>query len=203
MNKKMTILYEVGKNLYINITNRCPCACVFCIRNNGEGAYGSDSLWLEREPSDDEIISELEKTDLSKYNEIVFCGFGEPLERLETVAKVGKHLKSISKTPVRLNTNGLSDLIHQRPTAKELEGAVDVVSVSLNAGSAEEYFKVTRPRFGIGSFDALIKFAEDCKRYIPKVVFTVVDVIPEEEIEKCREISRRTGIELRIRKYDS
>ncbi len=203
MNKKMTILYEVGKNLYINITNRCPCACVFCIRNNGEGAYGSDSLWLEREPSDDEIISELGKTDLSKYNEIVFCGFGEPLERLETVVKVGKYLKSVSKTPVRLNTNGLSDLIHQRPTAKELEGAVDIVSVSLNAGSAEEYFKVTRPRFGIGSFDALIKFAKDCKNYVPKVVFTVVDVIPEEEIEKCRGISRDTGIELKIRKYNS
>ena len=63
----MTILYTVGDKLYINLTNKCPCSCTFCIRQNGDGAYGSDSLWLDREPTVDEVLSELEKYDLTQF----------------------------------------------------------------------------------------------------------------------------------------
>ena len=83
MEKAMTITYEVGGNLYLNITNRCPCACTFCIRTLCDGAYGSDPLWLEHEPSQEEIFAALEQRDLSRYREVVFCGFGEPTERLD------------------------------------------------------------------------------------------------------------------------
>ena len=76
MKKAMTISYEVGDNLYLNLTNKCPCACTFCIRNSADGAYGSDPLWLEHEPDFDEIMSDIDKRDLSKYKEIVFCGYG-------------------------------------------------------------------------------------------------------------------------------
>lgn len=198
----MTILYPVGDKLYINLTNRCPCACVFCIRNNADGVYGSDSLWLETEPSEERILAEFDKFDLTKYTEFVFCGYGEPLERLDTVITVGKYLKSVSAKPVRVNTNGLSDLIHEKPTAHLLQGAVDVVSISLNAGTPAEYLRVTQSCFGARSFDAMLKFAADCKKNLPKVIFTVVDVISKDELAGCREISSRMGIELRVRKYE-
>lgn len=203
MIKAENFVYFVGKNIYINLTNRCPCACTFCIRQNGDGAYGSDSLWLSREPSADEVLSAIAEKDLTEVSEFVFCGYGEPMERAEDVSYIGKELKRLYGKSVRLNTNGLSDLIHGKETAHLLEGAVDVVSVSLNSGDEESYLKVTRPKFGKGSFEAMQKFAVDCKKYVPNVMFTVVDVIPEREIELSREISERLGITLRIRKYES
>lgn len=203
MIKAENFVYFVGKNIYINLTNRCPCACTFCIRQNGDGAYGSDSLWLAREPSADEVLSAIAEKDLTEVSEFVFCGYGEPMERAEDVSYIGKELKRLYGKSVRLNTNGLSDLIHGKETAYLLEGAVDVVSVSLNSGDEESYLKVTRPKFGKGSFEAMQKFAVECKKYVPQVMFTVVDVIPEREIELSREIAERLGITLRIRKYES
>ncbi len=203
MVKAENFIYCVGKNIYINLTNRCPCACTFCIRQNGDGAYGSGSLWLSREPSAEEVLKAIFEEDLSEVTEFVFCGYGEPMERAEDVSYIGKELKRLYNIPVRLNTNGLSDLIHGRETAYLLEGAVDIVSVSLNSGDEESYLKVTRPKFGKGSFEAMQKFASDCKKYVPNVMFTVVDVIPEGEIELAKEISEKLGITLRIRKYES
>ena len=127
MQKAMTIAYAVGKNLYLNITNRCPCACTFCIRTMCDGAYGSDPLWLDHEPSMEEIRAALDKEDLSHYQEVVFCGFGEPTERLETLCETAKLLKARGVKTIRINTNGLSDLIHGRKTAADLKGLVDIV----------------------------------------------------------------------------
>lgn len=200
--KGMNIVYKVGENLYINLTNRCPCRCTFCIRQNGDGVYGSDTLWLEREPSCDEVLSAVSAWDITKTDEFVFCGYGEPMERAEDVSFLGRQLKSLYPGhKVRINTNGLSDKIHGFPTAHMLEGAVDIVSISLNSGNKEDYLKVTRPRYE-DSFEAMLRFAEECKKYVPSVMFTVVDVISEKEIAQCREISQRMGIPLRIRKYD-
>lgn len=138
--KSLTFVYAVHDNLYINLTNRCPCRCTFCIRQNGDGAYGSNSLWLEREPTCEEVLDELERYDLSKAGEVVFCGYGEPMERAEDVSYIGKALKKRHPgVKIRLNTNGLGDKIHSVPTAPLLSGAVDVVSISLNSGSAEDY----------------------------------------------------------------
>ena len=196
------MLYTVGNKIYVNLTNRCPCACTFCIRQNGDGAYGSDSLWLEREPTVDEVIAEFGKYDLSKYTEVVFCGYGEPMERAEDVAFLGRYIKENLGLPVRLNTNGLGDKIHGKPTAKMLEGAVDIVSISLNQCDREKYNAVTRPKWKDG-FDAMISFAADCKKFVPKVMFTVVDVIPPEDISRCKALAMSLGIELRVRAYDS
>lgn len=200
--KGMTIVYEVYGNLYINLTNRCPCRCTFCIRQNADGAYGSDSLWLEREPECSEVLAEFEKYDMSRVEEIVFCGYGEPMERAEDVSFIGRELKKrYPDVKIRVNTNGLSDKIHGRPTAQLLEGAADIVSISLNSGNAEDYMKVTRPKWE-DSFEAMLRFAEDCKKYVPQVMFTVVDVISQRELEESRAVSERLGIPLRIRKYD-
>lgn len=201
--KGLTFVYNVHGNLYINLTNRCPCNCTFCIRHNGDSAYGSDSLWLEREPTNEEVLAEFDKYSPDEFDEIVFCGYGEPMERAEDVVFIGKELeKRYPHKIIRLNTNGLSDKIHGRPTAAMLEGAVDIVSISLNSGNEKDYNAVTRPKWE-DSFSALLSFAQDCKKYVPQVMFTVVDVISEREIEESKEISERLGIPLRIRKYDT
>ena len=201
--KSLTFVYAVHSNLYINLTNRCPCNCTFCIRHNGDGAYGSDSLWLEREPTCEEVLAEFEKYDMKNIGEIVFCGYGEPMERAEDVSYIGKELKKrYPDVEIRLNTNGLGDKINGRPTAKLLEGAVDIVSISLNSGNREDYNKVTRPKWE-DSFEAMLRFAEECKKYVPKVMFTVVDVISEREINESKAISEKMGIPLRIRAYDT
>lgn len=201
--KGLTFVYNVHGNLYINLTNRCPCNCTFCIRHNGDSAYGSDSLWLEREPTNEEVLAEFDKYSPDEFDEIVFCGYGEPMERAEDVVSIGKELKKrYPHKIIRLNTNGLSDKIHGRPTAAMLEGAVDIVSISLNSGNEKDYNAVTRPKWE-DSFSALLSFAQDCKKYVHQVMFTVVDVISEREIEESKEISERLGIPLRIRKYDT
>lgn len=202
MNKGLTFVYTVADKIYINLTNRCPCSCTFCIRQNGDGAYGSDSLWLEREPTADEVISALKKYDLSKYKEIVFCGYGEPMERAEDVALIGKYIKGDLGLPVRVNTNGLGDKINGRKTAQLLKGAADIVSISLNNYCAEKYNAVTRPKWE-DAFESLLEFASDCQKYVPKVMFTVVNVISPQDISRCKELAAEMGIELRVRSYDS
>ena len=204
MIKAMNISYEIGVKLYLNITNKCPCNCTFCNRHNGDGAYGSDPLWLEREPTVEEVEQALAACELSGKEEVVFCGYGEPTERLPELLEVAAWLKARSSIPIRINTNGLADLIWGEPTAPWLAGKIDCVSVSLNATNAEEYQKVCRPKFGIGSYDAMLKFTKECAQYVPHVVMTVVDqVTTPEEQEKARSICRAVGATLRIRPYEA
>ncbi|MGN0624274.1 MAG: TIGR04100 family radical SAM protein [Oscillospiraceae bacterium] len=204
MKKMMTISYEVGDGLYLNITNKCPCSCTFCIRNNGDGAYGSDPLWLEHQPDAEEVIENLKSRDLDSYKEIVFCGYGEPTCELEILKTVAAYIRSVTKTPIRVNTNGLSDLINKRSTAAEFEGIADTVSISLNASTSEEYNKVTRPSFkDADCFAEMLGFAGRVKEYVPNVMLTVVDIIGEEEIKRSQAIADSVGIKLRVRKYES
>ncbi|MBE6016828.1 MAG: TIGR04100 family radical SAM protein [Lachnospiraceae bacterium] len=199
-----TITYTVRTGLYLNITNRCPCACTFCIRNNGSCVYGSEPLWLDHEPSADEIRADLDRYDLDSFEEIVFCGYGEPTERLDTLLETAAYIRSKSKVPVRINTNGLSDLIHGERTAPRLAGLIDVVSVSLNATTPEEYLKLVRPKFGLPSFDAMLAFTRDCKEFVPSVRMTIVDTVTtQEEQERSRAICDELGVELKIRPYES
>lgn len=197
----MTILYPVGKQLYVNLTNRCPCNCTFCIRHNGDGAYGSDSLWLEHEPTFEEVKTAFSAYDLSQWTELVFCGYGEPTSALELLLQTAAYAKSQKGCPpVRLNTNGLADLIHGRSTAADFAGKFDVISISLNAGTEMEYMAVTRPKWK-NAFTAMQAFATSVKSYVPKVMFTVVDVIPKEEIAAAQAVADAVGIPLRVREY--
>lgn len=197
----MNITYVLDGALYLNITNKCPCACTFCIRKNGEGAYGSDCLWLEHQPSKEEVLAALAKEDLGSFKEIVFCGFGEPTCELEILKAAAKYIRENSNVKIRINTNGLGDLINGCDTASELKGLFDVVSISLNASCREEYNRVTNPKWKDKSFDAMIAFAKAAKEIFPKVMLTVVDVISPDEIEKCRKLCDNLGITLRVREY--
>lgn len=200
----MTITYPVKNGIYVNMTNRCPCACTFCLRHNGDSVYGSEPLWLEREPTVEEVCKSLDAWDLTRHSEVVFCGYGEPTERLPDLLEVAAYIKAKSDIKIRINTNGLADLIHGERTAPKLKGLIDTVSVSLNATNKEDYFKTVRPKFGIGSYDAMLAFTKDCVQFVPNVVMTVVDVVtsPEEQ-ERCRMICESLGAKLRVRPFES
>ncbi len=197
----MVLSYEIGDSLYLNITNRCDCACLFCVRKGRESVTDGESLWLEREPSAGEVVADLEKRELSRYREICFCGYGEPTESLDVLISVAKWIKrSAPKLPVRLNTNGLCDLSHGKAVAPLLGGLVDSVSISLNAPDSARYMEVTRPRFGEESFEAMLRFAESCKEFIPHVQLTVVDILAPGELERCEAIAEKMNIPLRVRR---
>lgn len=199
----MTITYPVKNGIYVNMTNRCPCACTFCLRQNADGVFGSGSLWLEREPTVRELCESVDSWDLGKYDEVVFCGYGEPTERLDDLLKVAAYVKSKSSIKTRLNTNGLADLIWNEKTAPKLKGLIDTVSVSLNTTNKEDYYKLVRPKFGVDSYDAMLRFTRDCTAYVPNVVMTVVDLVTsKEEQEICRKICESVGATLRIRPYE-
>ena len=199
----MTIVYSVGEGLYVNLTNRCPCACRFCIRTKGDGAYGSDSLWLEREPTVAEVCAAVD-ANVAGCRELVFCGFGEPTERLDVLLEVARHVRARHPhLPIRVNTNGLSDLIAGEPTASRFEGLVDRLSVSLNAATAEEYLDRCRPKFGIGSYAAMLRFAAEARKYVKDVVLSVVataELTPEKEAA-CRRVAASVGAPLRVRTF--
>lgn len=199
----MVILYEVHNNLYVNMTNKCPCACTFCLRQTRDEMNHSGSLWLEREPEVEEVIEAFGQFEMGKYGELVFCGFGEPTERLDDLLKVAAYAKEHFGIAVRVNTNGLSDLINDKDTAPMFEGLVDTISISLNTPDPEEYLKLTRSRFGIQSHAAMLRFAGNVSKYVPHVVLTTVETtITKEEEERCRKICENLGVTYRIRPWE-
>lgn len=197
----MTIFYNFGGNMYINITNGCPCKCVFCIRKNADSVCDNDSLWLEHEPDFEEIKAAFAKFDKNGVEEAVFCGYGEPTVRVEMLLETAKLIRENSDMKIRLNTNGLVRLIHKDFDISQFKGLIDSVSVSLNAPTAERYNEVTQPSFKENAFDEMLKFAADMKNLGIKTGFTVVDIISDEEIAECEKLAEKLGIPLRVRHY--
>lgn len=199
----MELLYKVHNNLYVNLTNKCPCACTFCLRQTMDRIGESDRLWLEREPEAEEVIAEFSKWDMSKFNEVVFCGFGEPTEALDKLLQVARFVKETYNKPIRINTNGLGDLIHGRDITEDLKGLIDTVSISLNTPNAARYHELVRSKFGDQSFDAMLTFAKNCVKVIPNVVLTTVDTtLTKEEEAQCRAICDEIGATYRIRPWE-
>ncbi len=196
----MTIAYTWGNGLYVNLTNRCTNRCDFCVREQGAGIYGSDSLWLEREPTKEEALEAILAKEPAKYKEIVFCGYGEPTCRLEDMLWIAKELKSRFDLPIRVNTNGQASLIHKKDTAPLFQGAIDTVSISLNAPNAREYQAICHSCFGEAAYAGLLDFASKVKHYVPHTVFSVVrGSMPEADLEACVALAKELGVEIRIR----
>lgn len=201
--KKEEILYKVHNNLYVNLTNRCPCACTFCLRQTMDKVGESDSLWLDHEPSYEEVVAAFHQRNMDEYDEVVFCGFGEPTEAFDLLVKVADFVKLEYGKRIRLNTNGLGNLVNKRDICPELKGRVDEISISLNTPDAEDYLKIVRPKFGIQSFQAMLDFAEEAAKYVPKVIFTTVDTtLTKEQEEQCAQICRERGVTYRIRPWE-
>lgn len=199
------IVYTFEGHAYLNITNACPCRCEFCIRKNGDSVGDADTLWFSgHSPSLDEIKAAIDAFDFSAVSdEIIFCGYGEPTCAYDNLIASAKYLRAkLPGCKLRINTNGLSDLINKKPTAKEICENIDIISVSLNAPTPEKYDALCHSTFGLDALPAVIKFAKECKAYGAKVKFTVVDVISDEDIEACRKIAEDAGIDYRVRVYE-
>lgn len=195
------IIYVYKNNVYLNITNKCPCACTFCIRSQTDAIGNAKNLWLNHNPSFDEVKKAIDGFDFDGFDEIIFCGYGEPTNSFEVLIKTSKYIKENIGIKTRLNTNGLGNLINKKDITKELCENIDAVSISLNCSNKEDYLKTVRPKFGIESYKAMLDFAKDCKKHTDNVMFSVVDVIGAEEIEKCQKIADELGIHLRVRKF--
>lgn len=207
MKKTQDIVYRSKGNLYVNITNKCTAHCLYCIKNTWKWNYRSYNLKLSSEPAVKAVLKAVEDHRKAEFNEIVFCGYGEPLVRLDALKEIAAVLKKKGYF-IRINTSGHANLIHGRNIVPELHGIVDAVSVSLNAETAEQYIILHRPRFGISTFKAIINFIKECKKYIPQVVMTVIDLpdnwkkgMPGININKCRSIADNLQVEFRVRPY--
>lgn len=204
MKKAMTILYKVYNNVYVNLTNRCSSACVFCLRHNHDSVVkDGDSLWLEREPSVEEIKAEFDRWDMSLYDEVVFCGYGEPTERIDVLLEAAAYVKQKYNKPVRINTNGQGNLINERDIIPDMEGIVDTISISLNTPNRDRYHELVKSQFGDRAFDAMLDFAREATKYVPNVVMSTVDTtITKEEEEECKKICDSIGVTYRIRPFE-
>lgn len=194
----MIITYEVKNNLYVNLTNKCSNACNFCVRNLKD-AFQND-LWLDREPSSEEVVEDIFSRDLSKYKQLVFCGFGEPLENIDIVMEVCKRVKEKSNISIRINTNGQANKIHNCDVTPRFQSIVDSISISLNARNAKEYDDICHSIFGEQAFNYILDFTKRCKKFVRDVQLSVVDCLPSEHIEECKKIADSLGVNLKIRK---
>ena len=194
------IAYTVGGGLYINMTNRCTCDCDFCLRNNINAVGNAESLWLDYEPSREEIRESVISHDLTRFSELVFCGFGEPMIRADDLLWVARQVKQIMPSlPIRINTNGHANMIEGYDITPKMAGIIDCLSVSLNRADATAYNKHVRPVFGVEAFGGVLDFAEKARCYVPKITLTVLDLLPPDEIADCRKIAERMGVDFRVR----
>ena len=193
------ILYTYKDSVYANITNKCNCRCTFCIRFVKDGVGDAETLWHRTNPSLEEVLDAIRDFDFSGYNELVFCGYGEPTCQLDILLEAAAYAKKEKGLKIRLNTNGQGSAENGRDIVPELAKVIDSVSVSLNAPSKEEYEAVTKPLHSNG-FENMIEFTKRCREEIKDVKWSIVDVLPEEEIERCKALSREHDIPLKIRK---
>lgn len=195
------IIYTYNNNVYFNITNRCTCKCIFCIRKEHETLGEAKEMWHDHNPSWEEIKAAIDAFDFSKYSEAVFCGYGEPTCAYDNLILSAKYMKELyPDIKLRINTNGLGELFNKKAIAEEMAQYIDAVSISLNAPNAKRYQEVTQPCFP-DAFKDMIAFAKKAKDLFESVQFSVVDVISEEEIKASKKLAEEIGIPLRVRIY--
>ncbi len=194
------IAYPIGDSLYLNLTNRCSNACTFCVRTTTDSGMGYD-LWIDKEPSVEEMVADIKAKGIENYKELVLCGYGEPTERFDDMLEVVRQIKAYCPVKVRLNTNGHANLIAGESVTYKMENLIDIVSISLNAPNARKYQEICNCQYGEDGFYAMLDFAKDAKKYVPEVVFSVVDVMEKDDIEKCRKIAEDVGVKFRVREF--
>ena len=197
---KSNLTYWRGTSFYINPTSRCTNNCLFCVRQFSDGVYGFN-LELEADPSPDELIEAIEQTLTDDFSDIAIVGFGEPLLNIEGVLASIRKIKTLTDVLVRMNTNGQALLIYpERDVPKELADAgLGRIQISLNAHNEDTYLRLCQPKFGRIAYRSILDFAEQCKDYM-RVELSAVD-IPGVDIDSCRGIAERMGVEFRVRVF--
>lgn len=204
----LTLVYRYRTGLYVNLTNRCPTACAFCIKGKWKMGYrGSDLDLGGREPDAPDYAARIKEAWLQEpFGELVFCGYGEPTMRLRTLLDIAKAVRSGSLAPlpkglrIRLNTNGLGNLVNGRDIVPELKGLVDSAHVSLNTAEPAQWLALMRPapEYAEGGFESALSFASEAARVLPETVVTAIDGVGA-DMEKVRALAARIGAELRVR----
>ena len=192
-----TITYQIGRGVYINLTNKCSNDCTFCERNRISGVSGY-YLWLEKEPTSNEIIQCLKTYDLKDFDEVVFCGFGEPTYKWDVIKDVANYVHSVGKI-TRMNTNGQGNLINNCDITQEIASYIDRINISLNNGNSKRYQEDCCSIYGENAFYELQDFAKKCLAQGVDTTFSVVDCISKEEIAQAEEIAKSIGANFRVR----
>lgn len=201
------LVYLLDKKIYINLTNRCTNNCIFCLRNDKDDVCGQE-LWLDSEDfSANEVISQfqevIKKAGSDYKNEAVFCGYGEPMLKLEILKEVAKWIKqNYPQVKIRINTNGHANFVYKNNIVPELVGLVDEISVSLNASSSQEYDELSQPKFD-NAYEEVKKFIKSCSDAGINTVTSVVENYKGRhlDLEKCEKISEDLGAKLRVREW--
>lgn len=190
------VTYQLNGNCYINVTNRCNLRCEFCPKFNGTWEVRGCDLRLVSEPSVASML--LAVGDPMKYKEVVFCGLGEPTLRLYQVLEVAWGLRRRHAERIRLNSDGLANLVHGKDVTPDFEGYIDALSVSLNGHNAKIYEKHCRP-VDKGSFNAVLDFVSKAKTFVPDVTLTTINGLEGVDIVACRQIAAELGVGFRER----
>ena len=193
-----TIAYVYKDNLYLNITNRCMMTCPYCMKRKWDNDFRGDDLKLDKEPTAKETIEAI--ADPKKYNEIVFCGYGDALIRPDVVCEIAKWVKE-NGGKTRINTAGLANKFFGRNILPELKGLIDAISISLNGTNAQEFNEINHPHFGEQSFEAILDFVSQAKKHIPETVITAVN-FDNLDCDKIEQIAKNLGVKFRLRPYE-
>lgn len=193
-----TVTYTIGDRLYLNITDRCTLACEFCPKTQGSWEVHEYNLQIGKRPEVEEIIAQI--GDPARYREIVFCGYGEPTLRLKPLLAIAAWVKEHGGQ-VRVNTDGLANLVHKRNVLPEMKGKIDALSVSMNAQNAEVYNQHCQPALP-GAFEAMLEFLRLAPAYIPDVTATAIDGLEGVDIDACAALATRLGVKFRRRVLD-
>jgi len=195
---EQTVGYTLHGNRYLNITNRCTLRCAFCPRFNDEWTVQEYPLRLRRDPSFEEIV--LAAGNPEEYQEIVFCGLGEPTLRLYTLLEVATRLRPHARR-IRINTDGLASFVYGRDVTPDMEGLIDALSISLNAQNAEIYNRHCRPKLP-GSYEAMLDFVKCAREFVPDITLTAIDGLSGVNIPACKKIAQELGVKFRRRVLD-
>jgi len=199
------LLYFLDDKPYINMTNACTNACVFCVRDQKEDVQGA-KLWLDKDNTKaSDVIAQIElhKEKISNSKEIVFCGYGEPLIKINEVIEIAKYLKeNFSDLKIRINTNGHANAIHKRNVAVELAPLIDSISISLNGENEEVYNKISNPKIE-NAYEEVKRFIRACVEEKISTTASIVVNVPNYPVDekRCEVIAKSLGAKFRARDF--
>ena len=201
------LVYELEGKIYINLTNKCTNDCIFCLRKDKDDVKGQE-LWLDDENSGvNDVVAQYEdilgQKPHNDNSEVIFCGYGEPLLKLDVLKEFAKYIKNnYPNTKIRINTNGHANYIYKRDIVPELKGLIDTISVSLNAESAEEYDELSQPVFE-NAYEEVKKFIKSCSNNGFETIASVVEGYKGRHLnlEKCEKIASDLGAKFRVREW--
>ena len=197
------LVYLLDGKVYINLTNSCTNNCIFCIRDIKDDVVGANLFLNSENVSANDVIKQLEAMKYKLSDEIIFCGYGEPMLKLDVLKQVAKYIKDkYPNKKLRVNTNGHANFVYKRNVVPELKGLIDEFSVSLNGENEQEYNELSVPNF-TGAYEETKKFIKACSDENIAVTATIVEGYKGRHLNlnKCEEIAKSLGAKFRVREW--